>query len=105
MPAIPLACPHRPAPRPWHLAWLRLGLLGLILPALLCLAACGQKGPLYLPEPKPEATQTQAPKPTPDPAPAPEPVAPTESGESLEVIDSLPDPGIGDITSPDLLGD
>ncbi|EIC23241.1 LPS translocon maturation chaperone LptM [Thiorhodovibrio frisius] len=101
MPAIPIACPQRPARHPWHLAWLRLGLLGLILLALLCLAACGQKGPLYLPEPKPEATQPQAP--TPDPAP--EPVAPTESGESLEVIDSLPDPGIGDISSPDLLGD
>jgi predicted small lipoprotein YifL len=43
--------PISPSPTRWlHLGWLCLALL----------AACGQKGPLYLPEPPPPAPTTKA---------------------------------------------
>ena len=53
---------HRP-PRVCRLHIMRLALSLLLTGALL--AACGYKGPLYLPKPKPEA---QRPAPAPDAA-------------------------------------
>jgi len=36
-----------------------------LLPLLLCLAACGQAGPLYLPEKPPPAADNPSPAPAP----------------------------------------
>lgn len=66
---------------------------GLLLMLLSMLAACGQKGDLYLPDPKPEQARNQQ--------PTPEPVPPSASGEGLEDIDSLSDPMTDPVTDPD----
>jgi predicted small lipoprotein YifL len=42
----------------------------IIAVAFLLCAACGQKGPLYLPQPARSAVPATAPAPTPAPAPA-----------------------------------
>jgi len=51
---------------------MRAVVLSLVLAALL--AACGYKGPLYVPKPKPEPQRSAAPapaqQPTPDAAPS-----------------------------------
>jgi predicted small lipoprotein YifL len=39
-----------------------------LLPLLLCLAGCGQTGPLYLPEPEAPPPATPAPPPADEPA-------------------------------------
>lgn len=57
------------------------------------LAACGQKGDLYLPDPSPSP-----------PAPRSEPPAPNSSGESLQDLDTIPSDRI-DPLAPENLGD
>ena len=37
----------------------RIGRLAVLLPLLLVLAGCGQKGPLFLPDAPPEAAEEQ----------------------------------------------
>jgi predicted small lipoprotein YifL len=46
--------------------------VGMLVALGFAAAACGQKGPLFLPEDR-EATEVQAPAPAPAPAPANEP--------------------------------
>ncbi|WPL13001.1 putative small periplasmic lipoprotein [Thiorhodovibrio litoralis] len=83
---------------------------GLFLLFAFSLAACGQKGDLYLPDPKPakpgaavtdgqssdQAQQSQL-----------DPVGPTESGESLQDIDTIEDAssdGVIPAPMPDMSG-
>lgn len=70
-----------------------LMLVGLGLGEML--AACGQKGPLYLAE-EPAAGATQA---APAPAAAPRPL-PDDDGEGLEALEDVPEVS----PSPDISG-
>jgi predicted small lipoprotein YifL len=60
----------------------------LLLSSVALLAACGQKGPLYLPDKNPKVITSAAPEPGPAPAPA---ATPAPDGSTAQPSEKPPD--------------